>query len=95
MSINVYKKIEYVLKTAGVSLAVHEFDFIFPMPGELGPGHEINGREYVGCSEATLGRRLRELRELGRVTAKRRDGKSFVEYALAAKAPVEQPPCPI
>ena len=69
-----YLKIEMVLKTAGRALAAHEFR-------EVLIGWQMGDR-YVGCSEATLARRLREMRELGRVTAKRREGKSFVEYAL-------------
>ena len=79
----VYEKIEIVLKSVSRPLAPHEFNDVYVQDLEqmLNP----TGRQFVGCSEATLGRRLREMRELGIVTAKRREGKAFVEYALVPK----------
>lgn len=81
---NTYGRIETVLKKAqqiGVkALAPHEFNTI-SVEAEW-------GLQFIGCSESTLGRRLRELRQMGRVTAQRRVGKTFVEYTLFVKTPV-------
>lgn len=75
----VYDRIEDVLKESyqvGVNaIAPHEFSQ-FSVDG-------VCGNEYVGCSESALGRRLREMREQGRVTSKTREGKTFKEFALA------------
>lgn len=43
-----------------------------------------DGRAYVGCTESSLGRRLREMRGLGRVSSKKREGKQFKEYSLVS-----------
>lgn len=88
MSESTYKKIEEVLAAAKKPLA--EFEFVdVDVPVKEWPHHDINGRNYVGITESTLGRRLRELRGLGRVTSKRREGKLFMEYTMAVKAPVQ------
>lgn len=84
----VFEKIEDVLRIANRSLAVHEFQHIDMIDLE---SHQIvDGREYVGCSESTLGRQLRLMRELGRVTSKIRNSKAFKEYSLAIRKPVQQ-----
>lgn len=77
---NTYLKIEHVLRQAARPLAPHEFHDVLVSDQD---GGILRGREYVGCSESTLGRRLRELREMDRVKSQRRDGKNFVEYAPA------------
>lgn len=79
-----YSLIEDVMRRSPKPLAAHEFVFVV-MPGPDGPGHVVDGREYIGVTESTLGRRLREMRGFGRVTAHRREGKAFVEYALPVK----------
>ena len=94
---NVYDRIEEVLKSAenqGVpALAPHELNaFTFTPAPTRGM---VNAREYVGQSESAIGRRLREMRELGRVTSKTREGKSFKEFALAVRVPAGEPPCPV
>lgn len=69
-----YEKIEKVLNRAGRAIAPHEFDSV-----------SIDatwGRQFVGQSESAIGRRLREMRELGRVTSQRREGTAFVEYSI-------------
>ena len=92
MSKQVYAKIEEVLKQTarfGVpALAPHEFanTSIAARPeNDGGPTYQVNAREFVGCSEATLGRRLRELAQMGRVTRRKRDGKTFKEFALTVR----------
>lgn len=88
----VRQKIEEVMKAAFRSLAVHEFSSVFlamPVDG-LSGGRIVDGRFYIGASEQTIGRQLRKMRELGIVTATRRDGKTFKEYALAIRAPIQQ-----
>lgn len=99
MTQKVYGRIEDVLRKAGVSLAPHEFEGIEFRVGLPAFGNAltkvIGGREYVGCSESALGRRLREMREIGRVTSQRREGTAFVEYALAVRVPCPEPLCPI
>lgn len=81
-----YDKIEDVLKQAARPLAAHEFDEF-----EVCDYPPTTGREYVGQSESAIARRLREMREIGRVTSQKREGKTFNEYALAEKPvdPVE------
>lgn len=86
----VYDRIEEVLKQTvqfGVpGLAPHEFAItsVAVRPeNDGGPKYQVNAREYVGCSEATLGRRMREMVVLGRLTSKTREGKTFKEFALA------------
>lgn len=82
-----YDKIEDVFHEAialgGGALAPHEFRFVVMPTG-------LNGREHVGQSESAIGRRLREMYELRRVTRKRRDRKNYVEYALVPRAKPEQ-----
>lgn len=90
----VYDKIEEVLKAAKdqglMALAPHDFNgFSFTPAPTRG---FVNAREYVGCSESALGRRLREMRELGRVTSQTRSLTAFKEYALAVKQPVAAEP---
>lgn len=88
----VFKKIEQVLGVAGRPLAVHEFDTVFLVsPADhVSGGRVVDGRFYVGCSEQTLGRQLRKMREVGRVVSNRRDGKAFVEYVLPVRQPIQQ-----
>lgn len=78
MKLDTYEKIETVLKMAGRPIAPHEFVGI-PVGYDNGM---IMGLEFIGCSESALGRRLREMREIGRVTSQTRDGKTYKEYAL-------------
>lgn len=86
-----YDRIEDVLRAAGKPLAAHEFTSVMlPWPKWIDRyklDENINGREYVGLSEATIARRLREMAGLTRVNAFKRAGKNFVEYALI-EAPV-------
>ncbi len=81
---NTYDKIETVMKAFDShntkNVAPHEFRNMM-----LG---QQDGLQFVGCSESTLGRRMREMVEAGRLTRKIRDGKTFKEFALAVK------PCP-
>lgn len=88
-----YDKIEDVLKMAGKALAPHEFDeFSLPMIHPSGDITRIyTAREFVGCSEATLGRRMREMVVLGRLSSKTRDGKTFKEFAIQDRYPVPTP----
>lgn len=92
----VYDKIEVVIKKAGRSLAAHEFaDITLENPDpkfpRLGIDSQINGRAFVGCSESALGRRMRKMRELGRLTSQLREGKAFVEFGLAAQPAAAAP----
>lgn len=82
---NTYEKIELVMKKADRPLTEFEFDTVILIEGER---ETFTGRRFIGCSESTLGRRLRELRRSHRVTSRRREGKPFVEYELA-KVPQE------
>lgn len=86
---SVYDKIETVLRTAGRPLAPHEFEEInINRFHSLSDGASVwnpNGLLFVGCSESALGRRLREMRELGRVYSATREGKAFKEFALVVK----------
>lgn len=91
----VYDKIEEVLKQAGRALAPHEFDaVIFHLRCDvegIAPTSAVvtmAGRHFIGCSESALGRRLREMRQQGRVTSSTREGKTFKEFALAVREPV-------
>lgn len=86
---SVYDKIEDVLKEAGRPIAAHEFDSV-----EICDFPYMSGRQYVGQSESAIARRLREMREVGRVTAQRREGTAFVEYSLAVKVKYPEPVCP-
>lgn len=84
MKKSLHEKISDVLREAHRSLAVHEFDSVMiSMPVDhLSGGRVVDGRFYVGCSEQTLGRQLRKMRELNLVTSRTRDGKKFKEYQL-------------
>jgi hypothetical protein len=77
MSRLTYMRIEIVLKSAGRAMAPHELEQV-----RIG---DLNGREYIGQSEATIGRRMRELVVMGRLTSRRREGKNFKEFALAVR----------
>lgn len=85
--LKVYGRIEDVLREWGHPAAAHEFSEIemdvdanrFPM----------SGRIYVGCTEATIGRRMREMTAMGRLTAKTREGKTFKEYSLPVRKLVQ------
>ena len=79
-----YRKIEYVFSQIQGGIAPHEFDRYLVWSEEH--GKEINAKHFVGCTESALGRRLRELRELGRLYSKRRDGTAFVEYWIPTKS---------
>jgi len=46
--------------------------------------HEINSVS-LGMTESALGRRLREMRELGRVGSRTREGKSYKEFWVIEK----------
>lgn len=86
-----YTRIEDVLKIAKNPLAVHEFDNVrieIPMEDSSDSRIEVmSGKQWVGVTESTLGRRLREMVGLKRVTKQRREGNAgFVEYSLAPKA---------
>ncbi len=81
---NTYARIEEVMKKAGKPLTEFEFGNVSIENG----GDLMSGQQYIGASQSTLGRRLRELRQMGRVTSKRRKGKAFIEYALAVREPV-------
>ena len=87
-----YDLIERVIKAAGRPLCAHEFASVKMerlLPDTTDSRVEsVDGREFVGQSEASIARRLREMRGLGRVSGKRREGKSFVEYDLVSVAAV-------
>lgn len=80
-----YDKIEFVLREANRPLAPHDFRFVV-VPGFYALDGAItkdpDGLRYVGCSESSLGRRLREMRSLSRITSQDRDGKAFKEFAI-------------
>lgn len=89
-----YDRIADVLEAAeldcpGRKLAAHEFPYVtMKAPAWIKTGQStVDGRVYVGLSEATIARRLREMAALTRVNAFKRAGKNFVEYALI-EAPV-------
>lgn len=88
----VYQKIEEVIRSAGRPIAAHEFcDVVIAMPVDhIEGGRIVDGRYYVGQSESAIARRLREMRELGRVTSSTRQGTAFKEYKLAVRAFVQQ-----
>lgn len=81
-----YEKIEEVLREAGRPLAAHEFDTVTIRKASADlPGSGVttqDGRSYVGQSESSIARRLRELHVAGRVVRRRREGKQFVEFKL-------------
>jgi len=85
----VYEKIEAVLKVAGRPLAPHEFEQVFMTHDTSLTASQVkDGRAYVGCSEASLARRLREMVHFDspdspKVQHQRRNGKPFVEYWLS------------
>jgi hypothetical protein len=81
-----YERIESVLKKAGRPIAPHEFVSVI-----MDESNGESGRFFVGMTEATLGRRLREMRGLGIVTGKRRTGESFIEYGLVPKKHIPVP----
>lgn len=86
--IHIYDRIEQVMSFARKPLALHEFRDVSD------PVIQENALAFLRVTETTLGRRLREMRELGRVTSKRREGKAFVEYALkVAQSPAERELC--
>lgn len=89
---SVFQRIEDVLREAHRALAVHEFEnvHIAMTVDHLDGGRIVDGRFYVGCSEQTLGRQLRRMRELNLVIATTREGKAFKEYKLAVRAPIQQ-----
>ncbi len=84
--LKVFDKIETVLDKAEAvgrkALAPHEFEDILVFDSE---GRPDSGRAFVGCSESALGRRLREMREIGRVSSKTRAGEAFKEYSRVKK----------
>lgn len=99
----VYDKIEKVILIAGKPLAEFEFDDV-SITANHDPrvvGDPVNGRLYVGCSQSTLARRMREMRALGRLTSNRREGKQFMEYDIAftpaenVNAKPQEPVCPV
>lgn len=73
-----YDRIAFVLQKVGRPVAPHEFSRI-----EIVAGTGMDARSYIGYSEATIGRRMREMRRLGILTSKTREGKGFKEFALA------------
>ena len=91
----VYDRIEKVILIAGKPLAEFEFDAI-----QITANHDphvignVNGRQFIGCSQSTLGRRMREMREINRLVSNRREGKQFMEYQVAAVAAAQEPKCP-
>lgn len=88
--LKVYDRIEKVLEVSRCPAAPHEFEAI-EIQEPRGSGIFVtDGRQFVGCSESALGRRLREMRELGRVSSKRRDGEAFVEYWLPTNKAAER-----
>ncbi len=74
---SVYERIEKLMARHDLPLAPHEFG-------------NIALQSEIGMTESALGRRLREMRALGRVTSKTREGCSFKEFALAVRKPVQQ-----
>ncbi len=86
-----YEKIEAVMRHAGRPIAPHEFNSVVVPDGESASG-SASGREFIGCSESALARRLREMRAAGRVTSQYRFGENYKEFLLVAKpAPVPAP----
>ena len=88
-----YGRILAVLRAVGRPLCPHEFDqilaidYIDALPG-LYRDHSM--RQYVGCTEATLARRLRKAARLGLVvTSKRQAGNGvwLTQYSLPKTAP--------
>lgn len=80
-----YDRIENVIRESGRALAPHEFAQVV-----MGYVQDINAkwqnaRAYVGCSESTLGRRMREMVVIGRLFSQKREGKSFKEFGLVRK----------
>ena len=69
----VYDRIERMLKTYGGPIAPHE------IPSNTRQAYQIP------MTESALGRRLRELRELGRVGSRTREGKSYKEFWVIEK----------
>lgn len=97
---SVYEKIEAVMRHAERPLSPHQFRSVtyegYHLCGsEAGMKYNPDGLTYIGCSESSLGRRLREMRELGRVTAQRVEGKAFVEYSLPVRVRHTEQVCPI
>ena len=75
-----YDKIEAVIGQAGKALAPHEFDSITMRP----PYEDLTGKAYIGQSESTIARRMREMVVLGRLYSQRREGRGFKEFGLRA-----------
>lgn len=76
---NVYDRIEEVIRSARRSLIPDEFSDVILKDGE----NTMSGKEYVGISFGSLGRRMREMAEEGRLTRQKRAGKNYVEFGLA------------
>ena len=70
-----YDRILTVVKWYKRPIAPHEFNGYFD-------GGDQTPREFVGCSEATLARRCREMVGKGWLTVRKREGKNFVEYGI-------------
>lgn len=82
MSAKAYEKITKVLETAGRPLAPHEFGDVTMT--HLGEVAATDGRRYVGYSESTIARRLREMVGKGLAKSKTREGSNFKEFATTA-----------
>lgn len=82
-----YERIATVLKAACRKLAIHEFEqvYVTVVTADEAEDHverQSNGKRYVGYSEQTLGRRLREMVDRKLATCNVREGKNFKEYEL-------------
>ncbi len=91
-----YDRIEEVFKNSATPLASFEFQNVRIRRGD----EVLAGDEFVGVSESTLERRMREMRAAGRLASQVRKGASFKEYWIvktpaAEPAKTEEPSCPV
>ena len=88
-----YGRILQALQAANKPLCAFEFEGFNINPHYLDssrPDYWIQARAYIGCTEATLARRLREAYRLGLVVASRRQAQSgawLTAYSLPAAIP--------
>lgn len=70
--LRVYDRIESMVRVCGV-IAPHEISW------------DMKNRYGLHMTESALGRRMRELRELGRMGSRTRNGSSFKEFWVIEK----------
>ena len=84
----VYKKIEFVFSQFPKPLSPADFRYLDMQP--LSASHD-NALEYVGCSEASLGRRIREMANTDRLRSWYRTTANGKRYKVFENALTKVP----